>query len=115
MKKFIILQFLISSCFFVSAQEVRQLYSIAFYNLENLFDTEDDSATLDDDFTPKGTYAWTQKRYESKLSNMAFVISRLAKEYIAQGPAIIGVSEVENRKVLEELDELPRHKRTGYQ
>lgn len=56
----------------------RQLQTIAFYNLENLFDTNDDPSTLDDDFTPpKGRKKWTPKRYDNKLSKLANTISRI--------------------------------------
>lgn len=74
---------------------------IAFYNLENLFDTENDPLINDEQFLPEGDYQWTQERYQRKLENMSKVISLIAKEY--GGPVAIGVSEVENRRVLEDL------------
>ena len=74
---------------------------IAFYNLENLFDTENDPLINDEQFLPEGDYQWTQERYERKLENMSKVISLIAKEY--GGPVAIGVSEIENRRVLEDL------------
>lgn len=116
MKKLITLFLFVASSVFIYAQEKSQfqLYSVAFYNLENLFDTEDDPTILDDDFTPKGSYAWTETKYRKKLSNMAFVINRLAKEHTSYGPAIIGVSEVENRKVLEDLINTDELAKVGY-
>ncbi|MDO5017268.1 MAG: endonuclease/exonuclease/phosphatase family protein [Porphyromonas sp.] len=79
-------------------------YSIAFYNMENLFDTQDDPDNSgDDDFLPTGPYAWTQKQYEQKLDNLARVISLLGRENTPYGPAFIGTSEIENRRVLEDL------------
>ncbi len=69
---------------------------LAFYNLENLFDTQDDPATDDSEFLPTGRNEWTQERYESKLANMAKVIADL-------NPDILGVCEIENRRVLEDL------------
>ena len=74
---------------------------IAFYNLENLFDTENDPLINDEQFLPDGDYQWTEERYQRKLENMSKVISLIAKEY--GGPVAIGVSEVENRRVLEDL------------
>ena len=74
---------------------------IAFYNLENLFDTENDPTINDEQFLPDGDYQWTEERYQRKLENMSKVISLIAKEY--GGPVAIGVSEVENRRVLEDL------------
>lgn len=85
------------------SQQKQNVYAVAFYNLENLFDTERDLTINDGDFTPGGSYAWTQDKYQKKISNMSYAISKLAKEYTADGPAFIGVTEVENRRVLEDL------------
>ncbi len=77
--------------------------AIAFYNIENLFDPADDPATFDDAFTPGGSYRYTDAIYRKKIENISVVLSRLATEYNTDGPAIIGLAEVENRKVLEDL------------
>lgn len=69
---------------------------IGFYNIENLFDTEDDPAINDADFLPTGMYQWTNERYQIKLANMSKVIAGMR-------PDIIGLVEIENRKVLEDL------------
>ena len=81
----------------------RQLvpYAVAFYNLENLFDTINSNGFRDLEYSPQGDKKWNTKTYQSKLNNMAYVLSQLAKE--VGGPAVIGVSEVENRSVLEDL------------
>ena len=82
--------------------------AVAFYNLENLFDYEDDPDNPgDDDFTPDGAYNWTPAKYEQKLDNLARVISRLGREHTPMGPAVIGVAEVENRRVMEDLARRP--------
>ncbi len=83
------------------------IQTIAFYNLENLFDTEDDPITFDDDRTPKGKDHWTEEIYQQKLRNMAFAISEIGVDIAKNSPVIIGVSEVENRKVLEDLANQP--------
>lgn len=90
---------------FIQAQGKKiEVFPVAFYNLENLFDTEDDLENKgDDEFLPSGTYNWTLDKYHKKLDNLAFVINRLAKEHSPLGASIIGVAEVENRKVLEDL------------
>lgn len=93
----------VAVCLGLSAQERLGIYSVAFYNLENLFDTEDDPLTNDDEFTPRGAMRWTETKYRKKLKNMASVVSKLAREHCPAGPAAIGVSEIENRKVLEDL------------
>ena len=79
------------------------LYSVAFYNLENLFDTIHDEGKNDHDFLPDGRYAWGTKKYEAKLKNLARVLSELSRNEVPQGPACIGVAEVENRRVLDDL------------
>lgn len=85
-----------------------EVYAVAFYNLENLFDVIDDlNNEGDDEFTKEGTYNWTQEKYERKLDNLAKVLSRLGRKYCPYGPAAIGVSEVENRQVLEDLVKRP--------
>ena len=77
--------------------------TIAFYNLENLFDTENDPITFDDDRTPEGKDHWTKEIYQDKLKNMAKVIAEIGADVSGTTPAIIGVCEVENRTVLEDL------------
>lgn len=69
---------------------------VAFYNVENLFDTKDDPKTWDDDFTPKGSYRYTDKIYNQKLHNIAKVINEI-------NPTIMGLAEVENNTVLKDL------------
>ncbi len=76
---------------------------IGFYNLENLFDTEDDPKINDEEFLPEGGRQWTEEKYKEKLGNMASVISEIGTDLNPDGPAILGVAEIENRKVLEDL------------
>ena len=78
-------------------------YAVAFYNLENLFDTINANGTYDLEYSPQGVKKWNTDKYTRKLDNMAYVLSRLGKEICPMGPAVIGVSEVENRSVLEDL------------
>lgn len=79
------------------------LYTIAFYNVENLFDIANDPKTLDDDFTPLGRNKWNIKRYNRKLDKMSTVISQIGLQESGYVPAIIGLAEVENRKVVDDL------------
>jgi predicted extracellular nuclease len=85
--------------------------TIAFYNLENLFDTQDDPAINDEDFLPSGANEWTDAKKNVKMSNLARVINQLGDE---DGPEILGVCEVENRGVLEELAQNKLLKKKGY-
>jgi len=79
-------------------------FRIAFYNVENLFDTLDDPKINDADFLPGARLPWTSERYERKLSRIAEVIKALSDP----GPiAILGLCEVENEGVLQDLVESP--------
>lgn len=84
----------------ISAQQstTPQRVTVAFYNLENLFDTIDQENN-DEEFLPNGANRWTPERYQHKLRNMSHVISLIGGDE----PAIIGVAEIENRGVLEDL------------
>jgi Predicted extracellular nuclease len=89
--------------------------SIGFYNLENLFDTLDSPLTNDADFLPQGRLRWNTEKYVSKQANMAKVINLLATELTPDGVALLGVAEIENRKVLEDLVDQPAIKNRNYQ
>lgn len=74
---------------------------VASWNVENLFDTEDDpSVELDEDFTPESPKKWTKERLDVKLDNLAKTISKMNDGH---GPDVLGLCEVENRKVVEML------------
>ena len=75
---------------------------IGFYNLENLFDTYHDEGKNDYQYLPDGQNQWTEARYAKKLHNMATVIEAMKKDN-GCWHAILGVSEIENRHVLEDL------------
>ena len=77
------------------------MYGIAFYNLENLFNTLHDEGKNDYEYIPDGNNKWGKLKYENKTRNMARVLSELCTEKIKVGPAVVGVSEIENRQVLE--------------
>lgn len=79
----------------VSAQS--DAFRVGFYNVENLFDLKDDPEKLDDDFTPAGKQQWTQKRYATKLGQIAQVMNALDL------PAVMGFCEIENTGVLEDV------------
>lgn len=98
----------------VFAQGKSKVATIAFYNLENLFDTIDSPNTNDVEFLPNGTNHWTGERYETKLHHMAEVISGIGSEIVKGGPTILGVSEIENRQVLQDLIDTPPLNTLGY-
>lgn len=113
----IILAFLLLSTQLVFAQTNKQkeqykVSCIAFYNLENLFDTI--PGPNDTEFTPEGAKKFTSARYWHKIDHMSDVISQIGGELFPGGPAIIGVCEIENRSVMEDLIASPRLKPSGY-
>lgn len=77
-------------------------YIVGFYNLENLFDIYNDPAKNDEEFLPEGKNKWTQEKYDKKIHNMAQVIAAMAHDN-GRFHTILGVSEIENRLVLEDL------------
>jgi len=105
MRSYCLLILLLSLGFTTLSQEKKlyKVHTIAFYNLENLFDFEDDPLTFDDDRTPEGKDRWTEKIYRAKLKNMASVIAGIGTDVTGTSPVLVGVCEVENRRVLEDL------------
>ncbi|MGB3592112.1 MAG: endonuclease/exonuclease/phosphatase family protein [Nonlabens sp.] len=94
-----------------TAQQAVKQYkvkTIAFYNLENLFDTEDDTS-INDEASPIMEMAQGRRQevYEKKLNNMARVLRKIGSDKAQTAPSIIGVCEIENRKVLEDLASHP--------
>jgi Endonuclease/Exonuclease/phosphatase family len=73
---------------------------IMFYNVENLFDTFDDTLKNDNDFLPEGVMKWNYSRYKKKISSLYKTIVAAGKW---EPPGIVAMCEVENRKILEDL------------
>lgn len=88
---------------FCQSEKKYKLRCVAFYNVENLFDTKNDSLIFDDDRTPKGAYKWNEKRYGKKIANISKVISKIGGEIHTSPPDVIGLCEIENRNVLNDL------------
>jgi len=82
-----------------------------FYNTENFFDTIDDSVKNDNDYLPEGTMHWTPGRYRNKLNNIAKVITS-AGEW--ETPALVGMCEVENEKVVGDLTQYSPLRKMNY-
>lgn len=91
-----------------------QSHIIGFYNLENLFDTYDDPAHNDEEYLPEGKNKWTETKYWKKVHNMAEVIRAMHDDNKAWH-TILGVSEIENRLVLEDLCADPQIADANYQ
>ena len=99
---------------FAQQDKGTQHYVVGFYNLENLFDTYNDPAKNDEEFLPDGKNQWTDVKYRKKLHNMATVIKSMA-ETNGRFHTILGVSEIENRLVLEDLVSQPEIAAANYQ
>jgi len=91
-----------------------QITAVAFYNLENLFDTLDEPYKFDQDFTPGGANHYTSEIYHQKLHNLATVIQQLGTELTPDGPALIGTAEIENDRVLQDLIAQPEIRARQY-
>lgn len=98
----------------VFAQGKKEAYVIGFYNLENLFDTYHDDGKNDYEYLPDGANQWTEAKYVKKQHNMATVIRAMAEENGAFH-TILGVSEIENRHVLEDLVSQPEIAAANFQ
>lgn len=105
---------LLSVCLYGQSSQVK-VATIGFYNLENLFDTENDTLINDEEFLPDGDNHWTDDKYQEKLGNMAYAISQIGIETVPTGLSVLGVCEIENRKVLEDLIKQPTLKDRRYQ
>lgn len=86
-----------------SDKKIYQIRTVAFYNVENLFDTHNDTLTYDDDRTPDGKDNWTLERYQKKIETISKVLSEIGAEKRNASPDIIGLCEVENQQVIEDL------------
>jgi len=92
-----------------------QVSCVAFYNLENLFDTINNENVNDEEYTPAGPIKWNTQKYSSKLQRMSYAISQIGLDYSPVGVALIGVSEIENRGVLEDLVKQPDLAKRSYE
>ncbi|PKQ45985.1 endonuclease [Confluentibacter flavum] len=92
-----------------------KIHTIAFYNLENLFDTINDPTNFDEYSPLMELKANRSDAYKKKVRNMARVLADIGRDVSNNTPAIIGVSEVENQDVLEDVvnDSILRDKNYG--
>jgi endonuclease/exonuclease/phosphatase family metal-dependent hydrolase len=86
-------------------------FRFVFWNVENLFDTDNDPNTQDEDFTPEGRNAWTAERYQKKLEHTAKVLMNIPESYIVP---LIGLCEIENKKTLDDLLSETDLRNSGY-
>jgi predicted extracellular nuclease len=104
---------LILSAFRVAPEVILKSYSnstIVSYNVENLFDTIDDPKTTDEEFIPSGKLNWNTSRYNKKLEHLVEAITL----NLDQNPILIGLMEVENYMVVQDLMRYGKMKETNY-
>lgn len=110
MKKIPVYFIILLFCFYgkhaIAQQGRYQSAIIAFYNLENFYDTIFHGKNDDQTFTSDGTKAYTSAAFNNKVLHLSTVIAQIGTELNPDGPALLGVAEVENDAV---LDTLIRH------
>lgn len=112
MKTILLFSILSLTIFSVNAQDSKSSdFKAVFYNLENLFDTFDDTTIWDEQFLPEGDKHWTYWKYQTKLKNLAKVITAAGGWQTA---AVVGACEIENAFVLDELTTKSPLKKLGY-
>jgi len=104
----------LTSSIFAQEKVAYKVACVGFYNLENLFDIYDDPKTNDAEYLPDGANLWDSTKYANKLNNMSTVIADLGKDVSPDGCAMIGVCEIENKRVLEDLVAMPILKDRNY-
>lgn len=114
MKKLYFVLILVFFIGWLDSQAQTKPYSVVFYNLENLFDTIKSPGVYDEEFTPQGPKAWNSAKYWKKIGNIEQVFYTMAGTFKSY-PTIIGVSEIENRNVLEDIVAAPKLERANYQ
>jgi hypothetical protein len=85
---------------FVNQSCKQELTTVGFYNIENLFDTLDNPHTNDNEFLPGSEKDWNTEKYTNKLDSLAKIIALIGDK---NGPEILGLCEMENKAVLEDL------------
>ena len=115
-KRLILISVFIISTYHLFAQ--KQTYKIAiaaFYNCENFYDTTDNPSVDDNDFTPNGVRNYTSQRYNEKVAHIATVLSQIGTDISADGAAFIGLAEIENDTVLNDLIHHPLLQNRNYE
>jgi len=100
----------VAQCQIVESNSER--FRIMFYNVENLFDTYDDTLKNDEEFLPEGDRFWSYKRYKQKLHNLYKVIIAVGEW---EPPDLVGLCEIENRFTLDQLIRKTPLQRFNYQ
>jgi hypothetical protein len=115
MKYFLSIALIIVSISITKAQTQNyKVICVGFYNLENLYDTINQEGVNDEEFTPDGSRNYTPAVFKDKIDKLGSVIAGMGTETTPDGPAILGVAEIENRTVLETLVQHPSISKRNY-
>lgn len=106
----VVLAWVLASCS-TPKETPRNEFTVVSYNVENLFDTVDDPKIPDEEFLPESEKKWDSERYQKKLNDISRVISGISPNDL---PEIVGLVEIENRSVLEDLIDTGSLKGKGY-
>lgn len=106
MKKIFLTLFIFASAFSFAQKNSNSI--IAFWNVENLYDTINDPTIDDEEWLPTAKSNWNSERYVKKLGNISSIISKIGIEQNIDGAAVIGLAEIENKSVLEDLVKMPK-------
>ncbi|MFN5318180.1 MAG: endonuclease/exonuclease/phosphatase family protein [Bacteroidia bacterium] len=96
---------------FESSKKKEKPFRVMFYNVENLFDTDDDAEIDDEEYLPQGELQWDKEKMQTKLNHIAQVMEALGAGSL---PDIVGFAEIENRKVLDLLLQNTELKKSDY-
>jgi len=94
-----------------TANQAKPTFVAMFYNVENLYDTQDDPKISDEEFTPNGRVPWTEDRFQTKIEHIGQVMTDIVKPEM---PDLIGFAEIENKHVLEILTTSAALSKTKY-
>ena len=120
-KSILLILFVTITSYLIAQTDTTKQYQVAaigFYNLENLHDTifdKDTNKIMQDDYTPTGDKKWNTEKYKHKLENLSKVIAEMATEVVPDGLALLGIAEIENKNVVEDLVKTEKLKSRNYQ
>lgn len=115
MRKIVVAVFWFCSTVLFAQENKYQVGVVAFYNLENFFDTINDPLTDDDDFTPAGSNRYTAEVYQDKVRKLTQALSQIGTDITPDGFSLLGVAEIENDKVLQDLVAQPEFAKRNLQ
>ena len=83
--------------------QARQI-SVMSWNVENLFDTEDQPDRIDEEFLPEGKFEWTEEKLILKMRNLARVITSVKNPDGSVCPDFLGMVEVEHAQIAQRFN-----------